>query len=50
MRDRGIHGVEEAVWSTAGGQYGDDSRSDWLIIRDFKPARYQDGLATLEGA
>ncbi|HHA2747729.1 TPA: hypothetical protein ACOEQV_000095 [Stenotrophomonas maltophilia] len=31
MRDRGIHGVEEAVWYTAGaqgGQYGEDSRSD----------------------
>jgi len=52
MRDRGIHGVEEAVWYTAGaqgGQYGDDTRSDWLLVRGFKPARYLDGLATVEG-
>ncbi len=53
MRDRGIHGVEEAVWFTAGaqgGQYGEDSRSDWMIVRGFSPARYQDGLAVVEGA
>ncbi|WP_421570594.1 TonB-dependent siderophore receptor [Stenotrophomonas sp. PD6] len=52
MRDRGIHGVEEAVWYTAGaqgGQYGDDTRSDWLLVRGFKPARYLDGLASVEG-
>ncbi|WP_079225308.1 TonB-dependent siderophore receptor [Stenotrophomonas maltophilia] len=52
MRDRGIHGVEEAVWYTAGaqgGQYGEDTRSDWLLVRGFKPARYLDGLATVEG-
>jgi iron complex outermembrane receptor protein len=53
MRDRGIHGVEEALWYTAGtqgGQYGDDSRSDWTLIRGFKPARYLDGLAVVDGA
>lgn len=53
MRDRGIHGVEEAVWYTAGaqgGQYGEDTRSDWLLVRGFKPARYVDGLASVEGA
>lgn len=52
MRDRGLHGVEEAVWYTAGaqgGQYGDDTRSDWLLVRGFKPARYLDGLASVEG-
>lgn len=52
MRDRGIHGAEEAVWYTAGaqgGQYGDDTRSDWLLVRGFKPARYLDGLASVEG-
>ena len=53
MRDRGIHGVEEALWYTAGtqgGQYGDDSRSDWTLIRGFRPARYLDGLAMVDGA
>lgn len=53
MRDRGIHGVEEAVWYIAGaqgGQYGEDTRSDWLLVRGFKPARYVDGLASVEGA
>ena len=53
MRDRGVHGVEEALWYTAGtqgGQYGDDSRSDWTLIRGFRPARYLDGLAMVDGA
>ncbi|KAF1717575.1 TonB-dependent siderophore receptor [Pseudoxanthomonas yeongjuensis] len=53
MRDRGIHGVEEAVWFTAGAQgggYGTDSRSDWLLVRGFTPARYMDGLALPEGS
>lgn len=53
MRDRGIHGVEEAVWFTAGAQggaYGSDSRSDWLLVRGFTPARYMDGLALPEGS
>ncbi|MCD9124719.1 TonB-dependent siderophore receptor [Luteimonas fraxinea] len=48
MRDRGIHGIEEAVWFTAGAQgggYGPDTRSDWLLVRGFTPARYMDGLA-----
>ncbi|WP_101925861.1 MULTISPECIES: TonB-dependent siderophore receptor [Luteimonas] len=48
IRDRGLHGVEEAVWFTAGAQgggYGPDTRSDWLLVRGFTPARYLDGLA-----
>lgn len=52
MRDRAIHGVEEAVWFTAGAQgggYGGDPRSDWLLLRGFTPARYMDGLALAEG-
>lgn len=52
MRDRGIHGIEEALWYTAGtqgGQYGEDTRSDWTLIRGFKPARYLDGLAMVDG-
>ncbi|KRG70903.1 TonB-dependent siderophore receptor [Pseudoxanthomonas dokdonensis] len=52
MQDRAVHGVEEALWFTAGaqgGQYGDDSRSDWMIVRGFEPARYLDGLAVVSG-
>lgn len=52
MRDRGIQGVEEAVWYTAGAQgggYGQDTRSDWLLVRGFSPARYMDGLALTDG-
>ncbi|MEO7065774.1 MAG: TonB-dependent siderophore receptor [Rhodanobacter sp.] len=53
MRARGIHGIEEAVWYTAGvqgGGYGTDSRSDWLLVRGFTPARYLDGLALPAGS
>ncbi|WP_050981399.1 TonB-dependent siderophore receptor [Rhodanobacter spathiphylli] len=53
MSLRGIQGIEEAVWYTAGAQgggYGPDSRSDWLLVRGFTPARYMDGLAVAEGS
>lgn len=52
IQDRGLHGVEEAMWyaaGTQGGAYGPDSRSDWLLVRGFTPARYLDGLALPEG-
>lgn len=52
MRERGIQGVEEAVWYTAGAQgggYGQDTRSDWLLVRGFSPARYMDGLTLTDG-
>lgn len=53
LADRAVHGVEEAVWFTAGAQggaYGSDTRSDWLLVRGFTPARYLDGLALAEGS
>lgn len=53
MSDRGISGVEQAVWYTAGAQgggYGFDTRSDWMLVRGFTPARYMDGLALSEGS
>jgi iron complex outermembrane receptor protein len=53
MRVRGIQGIEEAVWYTAGAQgggFGPDSRSDWLLVRGFTPARYMDGLALAAGS
>jgi iron complex outermembrane receptor protein len=53
MRNRAVHGVEEAVWFTAGAQgggYGPDPRSDWLLVRGFTPARYLDGLSLADGS
>lgn len=53
MRERGIHGIDEAIRYTAGAQgggYGVDSRSDWLLVRGFSPARYMDGLALPDGS
>ncbi|WP_254063428.1 TonB-dependent siderophore receptor [Rhodanobacter sp. L36] len=53
LSERGVHGIEEAVWYTAGAQgggYGSDSRSDWLLVRGFTPARYLDGLALADGS
>ena len=53
IQHRGLHGVEEAMWyiaGTQGGAYGYDSRSDWLLVRGFTPARYLDGLALANGS
>lgn len=53
MRDRGVQGIDEAVWYTAGAQgaaYGPDPRTDWLLLRGFAPARYLDGLALPDGS
>jgi iron complex outermembrane recepter protein len=53
LSQRAVHGIEEAVWYTAGAQgggYGEDSRSDWLLVRGFTPARYMDGLALPDGS
>ena len=40
LRDRGLHAVDEAMWYVAGAQggvYGMDTRSEWLLVRGFKP-------------
>lgn len=53
IRNRGLQGVEESMWYIAGAQgggYGPDSRSDWLLVRGFPPARYLDGLALPAGS
>lgn len=53
MRDRGVQGIDEAVWYTAGTQgaaFGPDPRTDWLLVRGFAPARYLDGLALPDGS
>lgn len=52
LQDRGLHAVDEAMWYTAGAQggaYGLDTRSEWLLVRGFAPARYLDGLALPTG-
>ncbi|MFT3762991.1 MAG: TonB-dependent siderophore receptor [Pseudoxanthomonas sp.] len=52
LQDRGLHAVDEAMWYTAGAQggaYGMDTRSEWLLVRGFEPARYLDGLALPTG-
>ncbi len=48
LQDRALHAVDEAMWYVAGAQggaYGPDTRSEWLLVRGFEPARYLDGLA-----
>lgn len=53
MALRAVHGIEQAVWYTAGAQgggYGPDARSDWLLVRGFTPTRYLDGLALPNGS
>ena len=52
LQDRGLHAVDEAIWYVAGAQggvYGMDTRSEWLLVRGFQPARYLDGLALPTG-
>ena len=52
LQDRGLHAVDEAMWYVAGasgGVYGLDTRSEWLLVRGFQPARYLDGLALPTG-
>lgn len=52
LQDRGLHAVDEAMWYVAGasgGVYGMDTRSEWLLVRGFQPARYLDGLALPTG-
>lgn len=53
MQHHGIHGIAQTMWyiaGTGGGAYGYDSRSDWLLVRGFTPARYLDGLALANGS
>ncbi len=53
MQHRAIHGIAQTMWyiaGTEGAAYGYDSRSDWLLVRGFTPARYLDGLALANGS
>jgi len=52
MRERGIHDIEEAARYTAGargGGSGEDSRSDWLLVRGFTSARFAVAVAVHPG-
>jgi iron complex outermembrane receptor protein len=49
---QGAKGIDEAVRYTSGtigGQFGQDPRSDWLLVRGFKPALYMDGMPLPDG-
>ncbi len=49
---QGATGLDEAVRYTSGvvgGAYGGDPRSDWLLVRGFKPAQYLDGMPLPDG-
>lgn len=47
---RGARKIDEALSYSSGirtGQYGADNRTDWLIIRGFEWAPYQNGLSSI---
>ncbi|WP_431261738.1 TonB-dependent siderophore receptor [Roseateles chitinivorans] len=49
---QGATGVDEAVRytsGTVGGAFGSDSRSDWILVRGFRPALFLDGLGLPDG-
>lgn len=49
---QGASGLDESLRYTPGvvsAAYGPDSRSDWLMVRGFKPAIFLDGLAMPAG-
>lgn len=50
---QGASGLDQAIRYTSGatgGAYGDDPRSDWMLVRGFKPTLYLDGMALPEGS
>jgi len=49
---QGATTIDEAVRYSPGilgGNFGSDPRSDWLLVRGFKPARFLDGMSTPDG-
>ncbi|SFP82301.1 TonB-dependent siderophore receptor [Tranquillimonas alkanivorans] len=52
IQRRGATDVEEALSYATGvqaGEYGLDNRSDWYLIRGFRPTTYHDGLPSRFG-
>jgi iron complex outermembrane receptor protein len=52
IAERGAQNVEQALQYSAGvvgGQWGQDGRSDWSLIRGFSPSTLHDGLASRYG-
>ncbi|MCZ4260667.1 TonB-dependent siderophore receptor [Limimaricola sp. G21655-S1] len=52
MAERGAQDVEQALQYSAGvfaGEFGLDNRSDWYLVRGFRPATFHDGLAARYG-
>lgn len=49
---QGVTGIDEAVRYTSGavgGGFGQDPRSDWVLVRGFRPALYLDGMPLPDG-
>jgi len=49
---QGAKGIDEAVRytsGTVGGAFGQDPRSDWILVRGFKPVEYLDGMPLPDG-
>lgn len=52
IAERGAQDVEEALQYSAGvfaGEYGLDNRSDWYLVRGFRPSTFHDGLQARYG-
>ena len=52
IAERGAQDVEQALAYSAGvfaGEYGLDNRSDWYLVRGFRPASFHDGLPARYG-
>ncbi len=52
IAERGAQDVEQALQYSAGvfaGEYGLDNRSDWYLVRGFRPATFHDGLPARYG-
>jgi iron complex outermembrane receptor protein len=52
VQSRGDQGLTEALKYTSGvmaGQFGFDTRGDWILVRGFAPDRYLDGMLVTPG-
>ncbi|KAF1051867.1 MAG: Ferrichrome outer membrane transporter/phage receptor [Stenotrophomonas maltophilia] len=52
MKDRAVMNLDDAVRympGTVASSFGSDTRSDWLLVRGFKPTEFLDGLPMATG-